>query len=164
MKIFLQKDEEIFEKYGDEEAALYNMMLEMEKQEKQKKKAERDQRGEYRGDRGDKGDYRKDGGGRRDGRDRRREEENLTKEDAEKLGINFGKAPPRFQNNALSKRKSVNKDGEGGSKPEDNGREVVEMESPLLPDEQIQPKVNNPHLKENLRNIINESKENEVKE
>jgi len=34
MKIFLQKDEEVFEKYGDEEAALYNMMLEMEKQEK----------------------------------------------------------------------------------------------------------------------------------
>jgi len=34
LKIFLQKDEEIFERYGDEEAAFYNMMLEMEKQEK----------------------------------------------------------------------------------------------------------------------------------
>jgi hypothetical protein len=34
LKIFLQKDEEVFERYGDEEAALYNMMLEMEKQEK----------------------------------------------------------------------------------------------------------------------------------
>jgi len=40
MKIFLQKDEEIFERYGDEEAELYNKMVELDKIEQEQRRKE----------------------------------------------------------------------------------------------------------------------------
>ena len=76
MKIYLQKEEAILERYGDEEAALYEQMIQMEKEmaknqppPKQHKKYDRDNR------------------------------DNTSKQDAEKMGFNFSKnGPPRFKN------------------------------------------------------------------
>ena len=81
MKIYLQKDEAIFERYGDEEAELYEQMQQMEremaKNQPQKSK-------------GDRRDGKQGGGGYN---------QEATKQDAEKLGFNFSKGgPPRFKN------------------------------------------------------------------
>ena len=35
MKIFLQKEEDLFERYGDEEAALYEQMVQMDQSHQQ---------------------------------------------------------------------------------------------------------------------------------
>jgi len=52
MKIYLQKDEDIFIKYGDEEAAFYEKMQKLDEEKRQKNKVDRDQGGKV--ERGDK--------------------------------------------------------------------------------------------------------------
>ena len=45
VKIFLQKEEDIFEKYGDEEAEMYYMIQKMEQeQEKKRREEQKEQR------------------------------------------------------------------------------------------------------------------------
>jgi hypothetical protein len=51
MKIYLQKDEDIFIKYGDEEAEFY---MKMEKLEEEKRKTQKVNREEVKVERGDK--------------------------------------------------------------------------------------------------------------
>lgn len=150
MKIFLQKDEDVFEKYGDEEAALYNMMLEMEKQEKAQKAKERAERqkdgtdrGDDRRDNRDRGD--RDGG--HHGKNRRHNNERhddygkpATKEDAQALGINFSNSggPPKFvnkkkkENDEIKKTedpvRTVSEVDESSGKQKGDLREIIELE------------------------------------
>ena len=132
LKIFLQKEEDVFEKYGDEEAEMYYMIQKMEKEQEEKRKAEREQeRANQRGnrdrdnkDRGDR-DNRKYNNKKNYDRDnknnhKKQEEETATKEDAEALGFKFNSnGPPRFQNS--KKQNSVAEESK-----EQNLREVIE--------------------------------------
>lgn len=86
--IYLQKDEEVFVKYGDEEADLYHKMQEMEKENPQEKRAGEDE-GFQRGEKGGKG--------RRDNRERKYNEP-VSVDEAKQLGLNFRDAPPKFKN------------------------------------------------------------------
>jgi hypothetical protein len=78
MKIYLQKEEAIFERYGDEEAELYEKMEAMDRElqkEQQHTTKKHDNRGVHKGNK----DY--------------------AKQEAEKMGFNFSKnGPPRFKN------------------------------------------------------------------
>ena len=90
MKIYLQKEEPIFEKYGDEEAELYEQMVEMEKMMAQQNPQKQERQDRPRGNKKyEQGGYNKE----------------TSKQDAEKMGFNFSSnGPPRFKND---KKKEV---------------------------------------------------------
>lgn len=90
MKIYLQKDESIFTKYGDEEAAYYEKMMLLEEEKKKKQKEEREKERKERPERQKNNRRQNDGQGYND---------NISKEDAEKMGLNFRQGgPPKFKN------------------------------------------------------------------
>ena len=112
--IYLQKDEEVFVKYGDEEADLYYKLQEMEKENPQEKRP-----GEAAGfQRGEKG-----GKGRRDNRERKYNEP-VSVDEAKQLGLNFRDAPPKFKNEKKGDDKRTVTDS-GFDKKSTNLREVI---------------------------------------
>lgn len=44
MKIYLQKEEDVFEKYGDEEAELYNQMIKIDAEKKAAQRKEKEEK------------------------------------------------------------------------------------------------------------------------
>lgn len=91
--IYLQKDEDVFVKYGDEEAKLYYEMIEMEKQFA---KDHPDQHPESH--QGRKGGDRHDKRHPREERHRKDYNAPVSLEEAKQLGLNFREAPPKFNN------------------------------------------------------------------
>ena len=83
--IYLQKSEEVFVRYGDIEAELYNEAEKLRAEAEEKRRAEN----------------KRDGGQRRQGKPNQRERQynsNITAEDAMELGVNFRSEKPTFKN------------------------------------------------------------------
>ena len=113
--IYLQKDEDVFVKYGDAEAKLYYEMEEANK----KLEATRE-KSDYRENEND-GFYNKEKGGygqKREGgrgynkdhnkRDKVRNINEVTVEEAKEFGLNFRDGPPKFKNDKKKDEKKGN--------------------------------------------------------
>lgn len=105
MKIYLQMEEPVFERYADEEAAIYEEMQRIEQDQRDKDhQAPKQGRGGQGGQNGGHQRKRDDRDQDRQQRDRDRTEREVrekggvTIEEAEKLGVHFSKGPPRFKN------------------------------------------------------------------
>lgn len=114
--IYLQKDEDVFVKYGDEEAKLYYEMEEMRKQEEAMRR-------EQMGDRRDRNDKRNNDRNRKDKRDKREYNDQISAEDAKGLAA-FRSSQPSHK--VVQQRQVI--DEEQKHSKTDNLRDIINEE------------------------------------